>query len=81
MHNLAQLYFFIFAKLTAKDPLKDALLIFTVGSSNSRAVYVVNGEGHVVQTEFASAQTVKLQAVAIVFQLLANRVFNLYTDR
>lgn len=41
---------------------------------------MVNGEGHVVQTELASAQRVQLLVVAIVFQLFANKTFNLYTD-
>lgn len=49
-----------FPKVVAKDPLKDAMLIFTDGSSNGRATYVVNGEGHVVQRESASAQVVEL---------------------
>ena len=46
--------------MVAKDPIKDALLIFTDGSSNGKAAYVVNGKGHVVQTEPASAQIVEL---------------------
>ena len=29
-----------------KDPLKDAPLIFTDGSSNGRAAYVVDGKGY-----------------------------------
>ena len=41
---------------------------------------MVNGEGHVVQTELASAQRVELLVVAIVFQIFANKTFNLYTD-
>lgn len=41
---------------------------------------MVNDEGHVVQTELASAQRVQLLVVAIVFQLFANKTFNLYTD-
>ena len=36
------------------------MLIFTDGSSNKRVTYIVNGEGHVVQTESASAQIVEL---------------------
>ena len=60
MLQFTQLHSFMFPKVVAKDPLKDAMLIFTEGSSNGRAVYVVNGEGHVVQTELASAQIVEL---------------------
>ena len=32
---------------------------------NQRTVYVVNGEGYVVQTELASAHVVELWAIAI----------------
>lgn len=31
-----------------KNPLKDALLGFTNGSSNGRAAYVISGKGYVV---------------------------------
>ena len=44
------------------------MLICTDGSSNGRAIYVVNGERHVVKEELASAQIVELWAIAIVFQ-------------
>lgn len=63
-----------------KDPLKDAMLIFTDGTSHGRAAYVVDNKGHVVQKVLASAQIVELQAVAVVFQLSANNAFTLYTD-
>lgn len=80
MLQFTQLHSFIFPKVVAKDPLKDAMLIFTAGSSNGRTAYVVNGEVLVVYTEPASAQVVELRAIAILFQLLANKAFNLYTD-
>ena len=78
--QFAQQHSFIFPKIVAKNPLKDALLIFTDGSSNGKAAYVVNGKGHVVQTEPASAQIVELRAVALVFKNFDNKAFNLYTD-
>ena len=58
--QLTQLYSFIFPKAVAKDPLKYAMIIFTDGSSNGRATYVVNRKGHVVQAEAALAQIVEL---------------------
>ena len=64
----------------AKDPIKDALLIFTDGSSNGKAAYVANGKGHAVHTEPASAQIDELQAVSLVLKNFANEAFNLYTD-
>ena len=56
--QFAQLYSFIFPNM--KDPLQDAMLIFTDGSSNRRAAYAVDGKGYIVQTDLASAQIVKL---------------------
>ena len=34
-----------------KHPLKDALLIFTDGSSNGRAAYIIDGKGYGVWTD------------------------------
>lgn len=64
--QFTQQHSFIFPKIVAKNPLKDALLIFTDGSSNGKAAYVVNGEP-------ASAQTVQLRAVALIFKNFANK--------
>ena len=58
--QFAELFSFIFSKVVAKDPLTSVMLMFMHGSSNERTAYVVNGEGHVVQTESASAQIVGL---------------------
>ena len=63
-----------------KDPLRDAMLIFTASSSDGRAAYVVDGKGYIIQTELVSAQIVGLQTVAVVFQFFADKAFNLYTD-
>lgn len=63
-----------------KHLLKDAMLISTDGSSNGRAAYVADGKGYVVQTDLASVHIVELRAVAVLFQLFANKAFNLYTD-
>ena len=41
MLQFTQLHSFLFPKVVAKDPLKNAMLIFTDGSSNGRAAYVV----------------------------------------
>ena len=69
----------IFLKTVAKDPITDALLIFTDGSPNGMTTYVVKGKRHAVQTEPASAQIVELKVIALVFQNFANEAFNLYT--
>lgn len=74
------MYSFIFPKVVVKDPIKGAMLFFTGGSANERAVYVLNGRGYIVQTAPAPAQIVELQAAPMVFQLFVNSLFNLYTD-
>ena len=51
---------FIFPKIVTKDPLKDAMLVFTDGSSNGRATYIANDRGCVVQMDAVSAQLVEL---------------------
>ena len=53
-----------------KDSLKDALLIFTYGSPNGRAAYVVDDKGYGVWTDPASAHIVGLWAVSVVVQLM-----------
>lgn len=60
-----------------KDPLKDAMSIFTDSSSSERAAYVVVGKGYVVQTDSVPAHIVELWAVAVAFQLFADKAFNL----
>lgn len=55
--QFTQQHSFIFPKIVTKNPLKDALLIFTDGSSNEKAAYVVNGEGHMVQTTSFSSNS------------------------
>lgn len=59
------MYFFIFPKVVMEDSIKDAMLVFTGGSSSRRTVF--NGKGYVVQTAPASVHIVVLRAVAIVF--------------
>ena len=56
------------------------LLVSPDGFSNGKAAYVIDGKEYLVQTDSSSAQIVELQAVVIVFQLLINDSFNLYTD-
>ena len=78
--QFTQQHSFIFPKTIANNPIKNALLIFTDGSSNGKDAYVFSGEGHMVQTEPTSAQIVELWAVALVFEKFANKAFNLFTD-
>lgn len=78
--QFAQIHSFIFPKVMMKDPIKDAMLVFTDGSSNGRAADVINGKGYIVQTTPASTQIIELRAMTMVFQILKDSSFNLYTD-
>lgn len=55
-----QMHSFVFPKIVMKDPVEDAVLVFTDGSSNGKAAYVINGKSYVVKTTPASAQIVEL---------------------
>lgn len=71
-------YISLFSKKKCNErSLNDARLVVTAGSSNGRAACVVDSKGHVVQTDPASAQTVALRTVAVLFQLFADKAFNL----
>ena len=70
----------IFLKKFSIQPLKGAILVFTDGSSNGKAVTIINGKSHVQITEETSAQKAEIRAVIWAFQHLRDRTFNLLTD-
>jgi hypothetical protein len=74
------LQFAIFPKRTSSQSIPNACLVFTDGSSNGLAVYVVDGQVTSVHSPLLSAQLVEFFAIIEVFQLLMDRPFNLYTD-
>lgn len=79
--QFANTHSFIFPKIIKTAPLANALNIFTDGSSNGTAVYIIEGnKPYVLKTPSASAQIVELRAVAAVFAAVLNAAFNLYTD-
>ena len=65
--QFTQLYSVLFPNIVAKDPLKDAMLICTDGSSNGKVAYVAYGEEYVVWKELAFTQTLELGVVVIAF--------------
>ena len=69
----------IFPKMTSLQPLYNALLIFTDGSSKGRAGYLMNNQQVVIETPGLSAQLAELTAVLNVFQSV-NDAFNIFTD-
>ena len=70
----------IFPKKFSIQPLEGAILVFTDGSSNGKAVTIIDGKSHVQVTEETSAQRGELRAVIWAFQHLRDRIFNLLTD-
>lgn len=67
--QFAQVHSFVFPKVVMKNPIRDAVLVFTDGSSNEKVAYVINGKDYVIQNAPDSGQKVELRAVAMVFQL------------
>lgn len=68
----------VFPNMTSLQPLHNALLIFTDGSSKGRAGYLINNQQVVIETPGISAQLAELTAVLYVFQSV-NSTFNLFT--
>ena len=65
--------------MTSLQPLYNALLIFTDGSSKGRAGYLINNQQVIIKTPGLSAQLAELTAVLNVFQSV-NEAFNIFTD-
>jgi hypothetical protein len=66
----------IFPKMTSLQPLNNALLIFTDGSSKGRAGYLINNQQVIIETPGLLAQLAELTAV---FQSI-HEAFNVFTD-
>ena len=61
------------------QPIENTLTVFTDGSSNRKAAYVIGSRVHSFEFPPASAQIIELCAVAAVFEMLKNQAFNLCT--
>jgi hypothetical protein len=62
------------------QPIENTLTVFTDGSSNRKAAYVIGSRVHSFEFPPASAQIIELCAVAAVFEMLKNQALNFYTD-
>jgi hypothetical protein len=60
-------------------PIENVLTVFTDGSLNKKAAYVIGSHVHSLEFPSASAQIIELCAVAAVFEMLKNQTFHLYT--
>ena len=65
----------IFPNMTSLQPLHNAVLVFTDGSSKGRAGYLINNQQVIIKTPGLSAQLAELTAILNVFQS-----FNIFTD-
>jgi len=70
----------IFPKKFSIQPLEEAILVFTDGSSNGKAVTIIDGKSHVQVTEETLVQRAELRVVIWAFQHLRDCTFNLLTD-
>ena len=61
-------------------PIENVLTVFTDGSLNRKAAYVIGSHVHSLEFPSASAQIIELHAVAAVFEMSRNQAFNLCTD-
>ena len=62
------------------QPIENVLTVFTDGSSNRKAAYVIGSHAHSLEFPPPLAQIIELHAVAAVFEMLKKQAFNLYTD-
>uniref|UniRef100_A0A8I5N501 Uncharacterized protein n=1 Tax=Papio anubis TaxID=9555 RepID=A0A8I5N501_PAPAN len=78
--QFCKLHAFVFPHITSKEPLNDALLIFTDGSSTGLAAYTYNNTIVKFQTTYTSAQLVELQAIIAALSAFPCQPLNIYTD-
>ena len=69
----------IFPNMTSLQPLHNAVLVFTDGSSKGRAGFLINNQQVIIKTPGLSAQLAELTAVLNVFQSV-HEAFNIFTD-
>jgi hypothetical protein len=69
----------IFPNMTSLQPLYNALLGFTDGSSKGRAGYLINNQQVIIETPGLSAQLAELTSVPNVFQSV-HEALNIFTD-
>jgi hypothetical protein len=65
--------------MTSLQPLHNALLVFTDGSSKGQAGYLINNQQVIIETPGLSAQLAELTTVLDVFQSV-HEAFNIFTD-
>lgn len=77
--QFASMHAFVYPVNLPMQPIENVLTIFTDGSSNGKALYVIGSHVHSLEFLPASAQIIVQHAVAAVFEMLKNQAFNLCT--
>ena len=77
--QFASMHAFVFPVNLCMQPIDNTLNVFTDGSSNGKAAYVIGSHVHSLEFPPASAQIIELHTVAADFEMLKNQTFNLYT--
>lgn len=77
--QFASMHAFVYPVNLPMQPIENVLTIFTDGSSNGKALYVIGSHVHSLEFLPASEQIIVLHAVAAVFEMLKNQAFNLCT--
>ena len=77
--QFASMHAFVYPVNLPMQPIENVLTIFTDGSINGKALYVIGSHVHSLEFLPASAQIIVLHAVAAVFEMLKNQAFNLCT--
>ena len=78
--QFASMHAFVYPVNLPMQPIENVLTIFTDGSSNGKALYVIGSHVHSLEFLPASAQIIELRSVATVYKMLKNPALNLHTD-
>lgn len=71
---------FLFPLITSYSPLENALIIFTDGSANGKAVYHYKDNTVILDVPTSSTQITELHAVFEVLKQFADTTVNIYSD-
>ncbi|QTI96652.1 pol [Prosimian retrovirus 1] len=78
--QFCKLHAFVFPRIVRREPLQDAMLVFTDGSSSGVAAYTFADSTVQFKTAQSSAQLVELQAIIAVLSAFPRKPLNIYTD-
>jgi hypothetical protein len=68
--QFSSMHAFVFPVNLCMHPIENALTVFTDGSFNGKAVYVIGSRVHSFEFPPASAQIIEFHAVTTIFEML-----------